>query len=167
MERMSKKLNMNNSNCSKQTIIKMGQVLSIPDCVEELEQEQEEAVGRQDTTNEAVGRQDTTNEAVVRQDDTNEAVGRQDQDTDSEAVGRQDTTNEAVGRQDTCQICHSIDIDKATSSCDSQYNDYILCSSCHYDLCSQNDTLIECEYCGNLWDGHAQCNCYYEEDDDM
>mgnify|MGYP003981848683 CR=1 FL=1 len=137
MERMSKKLNMNNSNCSKQTIIKMGQVLSIPDCVEELEQDQEEA------------------------------VGRQDQDTDSEAVGRQDTTNEAVGRQDTCQICHSIDIDKATSSCDSQYNDYILCSSCHYDLCSQNDTLIECEYCGNLWDGHAQCNCYYEEDDDM
>ena len=135
MERMSKKLNMNNSNCSKQTIIKMGQVLSIPDCVEELEQEQEEAVGRQDTTN--------------------------------EAVGRQDTTNEAVGRQDTCQICHSIDIDKATSSCDSEYNDYILCSSCHYDLCSQNDTLIECEYCGNLWDGHAQCNCYYEEDDDM
>ena len=125
MERMSKKLNMNNSNCSKQTIIKMGQVLSIPDCVEELEQDQEEA------------------------------------------VGRQDTTNEAVGRQDTCQICHSIDIDKATSSCDSQYNDYILCSSCHYDLCSQNDTLIECEYCGNLWDGHAQCNCYYEEDDDM
>ena len=178
MERMSKKLNMNNSNCSKQTIIKMGQVLSIPDCVEELEQDQEEAVGRQDqdtdsegvgrqdTTNEAVGRQDTTNEAVGRQD-TNEAVGRQDQDTDSEAVGRQDTTNEAVGRQDTCQICHSIDIDKATSSCDSQYNDYILCSSCHYDLCSQNDTLIECEYCGNLWDGHAQCNCYYEEDDDM
>jgi len=195
---MSKKLNMNNSNCSKQTIIKMGQVLSIPDCVEELEQDQEEAVGRQDqdtdsegvgrqdttneavgrqdTTNEAVGRQDTTNEAVGRQDttneavgrqDTNEAVGRQDQDTDSEAVGRQDTTNEAVGRQDTCQICHSIDIDKATSSCDSQYNDYILCSSCHYDLCSQNDTLIECEYCGNLWDGHAQCNCYYEEDDDM
>ena len=137
MERLSKKLNMNNSNCSKQTIIKMGQVLSIPDCVEELEQDQEEA------------------------------VGRQDQDTDSEAVGRQDTTNEAVGRQDTCQICHSIDIDKATSSCDSQYNDYILCSSCHYDLCSQNDTLIECEYCGNLWDGHAQCNCYYEEDDDM
>ena len=137
MERMSKKLNMNNSNCSKQTIIKMGQVLSIPDCVEELEQDQEEA------------------------------VGRQDQDTDSEGVGRQDTTNEAVGRQDTCQICHSIDIDKATSSCDSQYNDYILCSSCHYDLCSQNDTLIECEYCGNLWDGHAQCNCYYEEDDDM
>ena len=137
MERMSKKLNMNNSNCSKQTIIKMGQVLSIPDCVEELEQDQEEA------------------------------VGRQDQDTDSEAVGRQGTTNEAVGRQDTCQICHSIDIDKATSSCDSQYNDYILCSSCHYDLCSQNDTLIECEYCGNLWDGHAQCNCYYEEDDDM
>ena len=156
MERMSKKLNMNNSNCSKQTIIKMGQVLSIPDCVEELEQEQEEAVGRQDTTNEAVGRQDT-----------NEAIGRQDQDTDSEAVGRQDTTNEAVGRQDTCQICHSIDIDKATSSCDSEYNDYILCSSCHYDLCSQNDTLIECEYCGNLWDGHAQCNCYYEEDGDM
>ena len=135
MDRMSKKLNMNNSNCSKQTIIKMGQVLSIPDCVEELEQEQEEAVGRQDTTN--------------------------------EAVGRQDDTNEAVGRQDTCQICHSIDIDKATSSCDSQYNDYILCSSCHYDLCSQNDTLIECEYCGNLWDGHAQCNCYYEEDGDM
>ena len=147
MDRMSKKLNMNNSNCSKQTIIKMGQVLSIPDCVEELEQEQEEAVGRQDTTNEAVGRQDTTNEAV----------GRQDQDTDSEAVGR----------QDTCQICHSIDIDKATSSCDSEYNDYILCSSCHYDLCSQNDTLIECEYCGNLWDGHAQCNCYYDEDGDM
>ena len=137
MDRMSKKLNMNNSNCSKQTIIKMGQVLSIPDCVEELEQDQEEA------------------------------VGRQDQDTDSEGVGRQDTTNEAVGRQDTCQICHSIDIDKATSSCDSQYNDYILCSSCHYDLCSQNDTLIECEYCGNLWDGHAQCNCYYEEDGDM
>ena len=113
----------------------MGQVLSIPDCVEELEQDQEEAVGRQDTTN--------------------------------EAVGRQDTTNETVGRQDTCQICHSIDIDKATSSCDSQYNDYILCSSCHYDLCSQNETLIECEYCGNLWDGHAQCNCYYEEDGDM
>ena len=120
----SKKLKLNYSNCSKQTIIKMGQVLSIPHCVDEIEQEQEEAVGRQDT-------------------------------------------NEAVGRQDTCQICHSIDIDKATSSCDSQYNDYILCSSCHYDLCSQNDTLIECEYCGNLWDGHAQCNCYYEEDDDM
>ena len=157
MERMSKKLNMNNSNCSKQTIIKMGQVLSIPDCVEELEQDQEEAVGRQD--------QDTDSEGVGRQDTTNEAVGRQD--TTNEAVGRQDTTNEAVGRQDTCQICHSIDIDKATSSCDSQYNDYILCSSCHYDLCSQNDTLIECEYCGNLWDGHAQCNCYYEEDDDM
>ena len=157
MERMSKKLNMNNSNCSKQTIIKMGQVLSIPDCVEELEQDQEEAVGRQD--------QDTDSEGVGRQYTTNEAVGRQD--TTNEAVGRQDTTNEAVGRQDTCQICHSIDIDKATSSCDSQYNDYILCSSCHYDLCSQNDTLIECEYCGNLWDGHAQCNCYYEEDDDM
>ena len=120
----SKKLKLNYSNCSKQTIIKMGQVLSILDCVEELEQ------------------------------DTNEAVGRQD-------------TNETVGRQDTCQICHSIDIDKATSSCDSQYNDYILCSSCHYDLCSQNETLIECEYCGNLWDGHAQCNCYYEEDGDM
>jgi hypothetical protein len=157
----SKKLKLNYSNCSKQTIIKMGQVLSIPHCVDELEQEQEEAVGRQDTTNEAVGRQDT-NEAVGRQD-TNEAVGRQDT---NEAVGRQDT-NETVGRQDTCQICHSIDIDKATSSCDSQYNDYILCSSCHYDLCSQNDTLIECEYCGNLWDGHAQCNCYYEEDGDM
>jgi len=120
----------------------MGQVLSIPHCVDE--HDTNEAVGRQDTTNEAVGRQDT-----------------------NEAVGRQDDTNETVGRQDTCQICHSIDIDKATSSCDSQYNDYILCSSCHYDLCSQNETLIECEYCGNLWDGHAQCNCYYEEDGDM
>ena len=132
----------------------MGQVLSRPDCVDELEQEQEEAVGRQDqdTDSEAVGRQD--------QDTDSEADCRQDQDTDSEAVGRQD-------HEDKCQICHSVDIHKAISSGDSQYNDYIVCESCNYDLYSHNDTLIECQYCGNLWDGHAQCNCYYEEDYEM
>ena len=20
--------------------------------------------------------------------------------------------------------------------------------------------MIQCEYCGNIWDGHAQCNCW-------
>ena len=92
-------------------------------------------------------------------------------DTDQDTYQETDqyTDQEAVGRQeDKCQICHNGDIHKAMlSSCDSQYNHYILCSSCHYDLYRQNDTLVECEYCGNLWDGHAQCNCYYEEDDDM
>tara|TARA_Y100000816_G_C26005282_1_gene525366 strand:+ start:95 stop:352 length:258 start_codon:yes stop_codon:yes gene_type:complete len=22
------------------------------------------------------------------------------------------------------------------------------------------DELVTCEYCGNVWDGNAQCNCY-------
>tara|TARA_B100001093_G_scaffold479246_1_gene508085 strand:- start:95 stop:409 length:315 start_codon:yes stop_codon:yes gene_type:complete len=22
------------------------------------------------------------------------------------------------------------------------------------------DDLVTCEYCGNVWDGNAQCNCY-------
>ena len=21
--------------------------------------------------------------------------------------------------------------------------------------------LVKCEKCGNIWDGYAQCNCYY------
>jgi hypothetical protein len=114
----------------------MGQVLSRPDWIDELEEEQEQS-----------------------SEETNESIDNPDLYIEPEAVDR---------HEDKCQICHNDDIYNAImTSCDSQYNHYILCSSCHYDLYGHNDTLIECQYCGNLWDGYAQCHCYHEENDDM
>lgn len=28
------------------------------------------------------------------------------------------------------------------------------------------DDMIQCDNCGNIWDGNAQCNCYYSSDDE-
>ena len=110
-------------------------------------------------------------------------VPEQDQEQDLEPVPEQDQehcneqTNEVVGRQEhKCQICNSIDPYQITSlcescqlsicqQCESPNSNYIVCESCCHDLYRHDNTLIECEYCGNLWDGHAQCNCYYEDDD--
>ena len=29
------------------------------------------------------------------------------------------------------------------------------------------DELVTCEYCGNVWDGNAQCNCYESDEQIM
>ena len=86
---------------------------------------------------------------------------------------------EVVDREEyKCQICNNANPNQSTSlcyscqkticeQCESPNSSYIVCESCNDYLYSHNDTLVECQYCGNLWDGHAQCNCYYEECDDM
>ncbi len=47
-------------------------------------------------------------------------------------------------------------------------NSYILCSGCKYELYIQ-EYMVECEWCKNVWDGNAQCNCYewYELDEEL
>jgi hypothetical protein len=78
----------------------------------------------------------------------------------------------------TCQVCNNTNPHETTSlcescqlsicqQCESPYTNYIVCESCIHNLYSHDVTLIECEHCGNQWDGHAQCNCYYEEDDEV
>lgn len=57
---------------------------------------------------------------------------------------------------------------------------YLLCNICDKkyrkgEICDKDihSWLITCEKCGNMWDGHAQCNCWeydfsltFESDDD-
>ena len=33
------------------------------------------------------------------------------------------------------------------------------------ETCNHLYTMNECEHCGHLWDGHAQCPCYKGEHD--
>lgn len=58
--------------------------------------------------------------------------------------------------QDICQKCIKKD-------------DYILCGPCSEQFLTNlirkedidnNKRLIQCNNCGNRWDGNAQCNCY-------
>lgn len=30
----------------------------------------------------------------------------------------------------------------------------------HIQHLLETGEMIQCEYCGNIWDGHAQCNCW-------
>lgn len=132
----------------------MGQVLSRPDWIDELEEEQEQS-----------------------SEEINESIDNPDLYIDPDPD--LNPNPEAVVRQDyTCQICNITNPHETNSlcescqlaickHCESSTSNYIVCDSCNDDLYNQNDTLIECQYCGNMWDGHAQCNCYYEEDTDM
>jgi len=100
---------------------------------------------------------------------------------ENQETRRSSTDAETDDRQEdehTCEICNNINPYETTSlcescqlaicqQCESPRSNYIICDSCNTDLYSHDDTLIECQHCGNLWDGHAQCNCYYEEYDDV
>ena len=120
----------------------MGQVLSRPDWIDELEEEQEQS-------------SEETNESI----DNPDLYIDPDPDPDPEAVGRQERTCQIcniTNPHETNSLCESCQL-AICKHCESSTSNYIVCDSCNDDLYNQNDTLIECQYCGNMWDGHAQC----------
>jgi hypothetical protein len=44
-----------------------------------------------------------------------------------------------------------------------------ICKFCKVELSygyDKND-MLHCQICHNVWDGHAQCNCYLYNDDNL
>jgi len=82
--------------------------------------------------------------------------------------------------KDTCIYCQSINIiDKHTiyfiEQDNQKYENYLMenedidiqeqpCSKTYF----RDDYMVECEKCGRIWDGHAQCDCwlFYLSDSD-
>ena len=44
--------------------------------------------------------------------------------------------------------------------------DHILGTSPKSAMAVENDDLVVCERCGHRWDGFAQCDCHYSEEDE-
>jgi hypothetical protein len=127
----------------------MGQVLSIYDWEDEVESEDENNVYYQKYRCNSCNYQ-------THDDDPDCSICKKKGCMYAIAL---DEEEEESGEEEEEEIVYNKSDGEADEESSSEsYND---------DLYSHNDTLVECQYCGNLWDGYAQCNCYYEEGDDM
>ena len=43
---------------------------------------------------------------------------------------------------------------------DIKYTDDLCCPCYEKQLNDDYNEMVTCELCGNIWDGHAQCNCW-------
>lgn len=72
--------------------------------------------------------------------------------------------NDNVNDNGTCYSCYNQwDINMQNNYSIHEINEYLQEQEKKYtDYCLSNGTLVQCENCGNIWDGNAQCNCWLE-----
>ena len=79
-----------------------------------------------------------------------------------------------------CHICVKNTSQQNCKQCDKpmcldiiciDLQDNNLCSKCYHKNSEiqlkeqlENGSLVQCDNCGNIWDGNAQCNCWFDQD---